>query len=201
MDDKISEDLKEYMDDYIETALTPLAIKVLRNLPGVRSTKNTIVLTSGGASVTVILNETDEVFQAYQSSLIFRKMIGFYELIARNPDPRTKYVLPGRPVDEGVILYKKIYPLNEFCADMSASRRTYIKQNYKAIEHDIQQAINYLHSIGVRHGDTRIDNVGYDNENKVFVLFDYDKINLKLTQDGMEDDNEIFAESLKQFKN
>ena len=196
----ISSDLEEYIQDYIESYLIPLARSVLSLLPGIRNKKNTIVLSSSGTSVTVIPEETNYVLQMYKSQSIFRKIVTFLNTVHEHPDPRTKYIVQGNAVTEGIIKYKKLHPLNAFASDISSSSSKLIKSNYRQIEQDIKNAIAYLHSIKVRHGDTRIDNIGYDLESNVFVLFDYDKISLTLTRAGAEDDNEIFKESLDRFK-
>ena len=197
---KISADLEEYIEAYFEWFLVPFAKHVVSQLPGERTKKNTIVLSSSGSSVTAVPADEDYVLQGYKSSLMFSKIVTFLNKVQAHPDPRTKYIVQGTAVSEGIIKYKKLHPLNAFEADISAESRKRIKANYAQIEHDIKNAIAYLHSIRVRHGDTRIDNIGYDLSRNVFVLFDYDKITLTLTRDGAEDDDDIFKESLGRFK-
>ena len=186
----ISEDLYEHIEEYIETALIPLTIHVLSRLSGLRTKENTMVTSSSGASVTIIpaeLNNT--IYQAYISHDIFKKISKFYEVLNTHPDPRRKYIVKGHPVEQGVFAFAKLYPLNEFGPDL-------IQQHYRQIKHDITEAIDYLHSLQIRHGDTRVDNIGYSRELGSFVLFDFDKISLTLTRAGIEDDKEIFKESL-----
>ncbi len=196
MESNVSVDLAEHIDEYIETALTPLTYFVLKNLPDKRSKRNTIVLTSSGASVTVVPKNRQYVYQAYISHNIFEKINSFCRMIEASSDPRKKYIVRGRAVDEGVIEFDKLHPLNEYGVSI---KRSFIKMNHAKIYHDIKQAIDYLHDFNIRHGDPRIDNVGINLETGDFVLFDFDKINLNLTKAGMEDDLQIFRDSLRAF--
>jgi hypothetical protein len=193
----VSADLKEHIEDYIEQFLYDLTYRIIARLPGKRTKKNTVVLTSSGGSVTVIPRDKDFILQGYHRLSTFHKLIDFYERVNANPDPRTKYIVRGRPVADGIFEFLKLHPLNEYSPDIKLANRENIIKNIKQIKIDIRKAIDYLHSIGVRHGDTRMDNVGYDLQNDVFVLFDYDKINLSLTRDGAEDDDAIFEKSVK----
>jgi hypothetical protein len=191
----VSRDLKEYIDEYIETALTPLTYHVLENLPGKKTKSNTVILTSGGASVTVIPKVGNYVYQAYISLNIFRKINTFCRMIQRSSDPRKKYIVQGHAVDHGhgVIAFDKLHPLNEYGIMINKS---FIRTHQVNISHNIRAALAYLHDLGVRHGDPRIDNVGVNMATGDFVLFDFDKINLTVTADGIEDDLQIFRDSL-----
>jgi hypothetical protein len=193
----ITADLYEYIEEYIETELIPLAIHVSSRLSGMRTKANTAVTSSSGASVTIIPADIDSVYQAYLSHDIFKKISKFYEVLNTTSDPRRKYIVTGKPVDTGIFEFAKVYPLNEFGPYLNAS---IIQQNYRQIKHDITEAIDFVHSLQIRHGDTRVDNIGYSKELGCFVLFDFDKISLHLTSAGIEDDKEIFKESLNRFR-
>jgi serine/threonine protein kinase len=48
--------------------------------------------------------------------------------------------------------------------------------NYIKLEEDINSALVYLEDNHLCHRDTRIDNIGYDEDAKCFVLYDYGMI-------------------------
>lgn len=191
--------MKDYIEDNVEAALLPLTYHILSKLPQPRTVENTKVLTSSGLSVTVVLLDSDFVYQGYISPRVFRRFINLYQrVLLHATDPRRRYILMGKPVDDRVFEFPKIYPLNNFTADPSYVKAE-IRAHYTPIKRDITKALGFLHSIGIEHGDARLDNVGWNEKTGNYVLFDFDKsvIHPVMTRDIIEGDMYTFNESLQ----
>jgi len=49
-------------------------------------------------------------------------------------------------------------------------------QLFEQLLKDVEKGISKIHSYGYCHNDVSMDNTGYDEETKNFVLFDYDAV-------------------------
>lgn len=80
--------------------------------------------------------------------------------------------------DLNTIVWERITPLNSI-SSISDEREemkelvSFLEKNYIKLLWDISKALNSLHSLGIIHGDCRIDNIGFNNKGN-FVLFDFD---------------------------
>jgi Ser/Thr protein kinase RdoA (MazF antagonist) len=59
------------------------------------------------------------------------------------------------------------------------------KPNYILIREQMHKLIYQFISDGYSHNDVRIDNIGYDSENDLYVLFDFDKFNKSTTNNDI----------------
>lgn len=71
----------------------------------------------------------------------------------------------------GVFVCRKIQPLVNMDMELSVK---FTPKKLEQMEEDVQRAISKIHSFGYCHNDVSIDNTGYDNEAKHFVVFDFD---------------------------
>lgn len=98
------------------------------------------------------------------------------------------------------ILSKKIIPIIDYINNNSFLKKKFINSKNKIIN-DIHHAINILLDNDIMHCDVRLDNIGYDENHKVFVLFDFDSINTCINNKEYDDKN-ILDDSIKlYFKN
>jgi serine/threonine protein kinase len=194
--DKISPDLFEHLEENVEASLMRRAMHVISNLPRRRTAANTRAVTSAGASVTIIPMELPDVYQAFISPMVFDKIVEFYDILRQNDDPRRRHIVPGRAVEPGVVEYKKIKPLNAFEVSISDQNKQFVVSHREQIQRDITNALAYLHELGITHGDPRMDNIGYDEQYGIFVLFDFDKVKLYSTMGDVESDEDMFSKSL-----
>ena len=66
------------------------------------------------------------------------------------------------------------------------------KPNYTLLRNQMNNLIKQFINDGYAHNDVRIDNIGYDNENDLYVLFDFDKFNKSnINNDLLQLDNSI----------
>jgi len=111
------------------------------------------------------------VVRTYRTNL-FLRIRPLYRL--RNP--YLEKCLESKQLENnGVFVCKKIKPL------LDVSSMTGIRLSVKMTPHlfeqllqDVEKGISKIHSYGYCHNDVSLDNTGYDEETKKFVLFDYD---------------------------
>jgi len=113
------------------------------------------------------------VVRTYRTNL-FLRIRPLYRL--RNP--YLEKCLESKQLEKnGVFVCKKIKPL------LDVSSMTGIKlsvkmtsQLFEQLLKDVEKGISKIHSYGYCHNDVSMDNTGYDEETKNFVLFDYDAV-------------------------
>lgn len=70
-----------------------------------------------------------------------------------------------------IVVWEKIVPLNKIPAkDMPK----FIRKNFTKLVWDIIHGLYAMHLSGRTHGDCSIDNIGYRQETKTFILYDFD---------------------------
>lgn len=72
----------------------------------------------------------------------------------------------------GVFVCKKINPLVDINT-LSLSLK-FTPTLFEQLMRDVAQGIHKIHSYGYCHNDVSLDNTGYDEETRQFVLFDFD---------------------------
>lgn len=193
----IDPSLKSHIMDYIESHLYEYAIKGLSIFSSTRTAENTKVTSSSGNSVTIIPHDMDIVVQIYVNTFTYRDIKRFFFIIEDSHDERKKYLVPYRVFHDDInaIEFKKVMPLNEFGADLNIVQSNGRAHRYD-IYHDVGLALDFLQDIDLAHGDPRLDNIGYDHDNSIFVFFDYDKVSIDASQSKKLDDHRIFMSSL-----
>ncbi len=83
----------------------------------------------------------------------------------------TKYVIIVSKLIIPLVIDNKINPLH--------------KPNYILIREQMHKLIYQFILDGYSHNDVRIDNIGYDSENDLYVLFDFDKFNKSTTNNDI----------------
>lgn len=191
-----------YLEDHIENYLIPKARTGLdlleREGDNPRTPENTIVTTSGGLSVTVIPLDQSRAVQVYASKELYQRIKAFCLRFTTDVPSPTRYLtLPLEYHDEELaISFEKIEPLNCFGADIEAVYR-YAAEHIEAIRSDISKALKFLHENRMQHGDPRLDNIGYCPDRECYVLFDYDKAGINITNYDMDADCGILDSSLE----
>lgn len=113
------------------------------------------------------------VVRTYRTNL-FLRIRPLYRL--RNP--YLEKCLESKQLDHmGVFVCKKIKPL----LDVSDLDNVKLSMKitpilFEQLLQDLEKAISKIHSYGYCHHDVSLDNTGYDEETKNFVLFDFDAV-------------------------
>src|SRR3989338_6566705 len=124
----------------------------------------------------------------------YQKISAFCARLQNAPaDARKRYFVPcldQYQVDARtyIIAWKRIVPLNMLDP---ATRTQLVHEQEKELIAQMEEALTYLASIGLCHGDARLDNIGWDDDH--FALFDYDTSN---TEACAETDLERFYGSV-----
>lgn len=111
------------------------------------------------------------VVRTYRSDL-FLKIRPLYRL--RNPH-LEKCLMSKQLGHIGVFVCKKIKPLMDTSnIDNVRLSMKFTPPLFEQLLHDVEKAISKIHSYGYCHHDVSLDNTGYDEETKNFVVFDFD---------------------------
>jgi len=119
-----------------------------------------------GLIVLVFKNICIKVFS--KENIIPRNIDRLYNLLKKNESPYLEKINEIISEDELniLIVISKTVDTNHF--------KNRLENDSSIIKEDIQKALIYLKNNNWTHYDTRIDNVGYDQELNNYVLFDFD---------------------------
>lgn len=70
-----------------------------------------------------------------------------------------------------ILVWEKITPLNKI---PQKNMKKFIRKNFTKLTWDIMHGLYAMHLSGRTHGDCSIDNIGYRQDTKTFILYDFD---------------------------
>lgn len=186
--------MERYLADIIEDYLCQPAIKAMDTIDYPKCTPdNTIVTSSSGQSVTIIPKEHDYVLQAFPSLEKYKNIRDFWSKVMKCESDVTKFMAPIIDFYDEIqtIKVKKVAPLNDFGVEVKV-----FKSIENTIREHIAEAIVMLGEEGLLHGDTRLDNIGYNLDSARYVLFDYDKATTNPSIGDIESNLYMFDRSM-----
>lgn len=196
----------ENLESYMYNPLIKLIIYFEQNIHNKKEISDLIVTSSSGNSFVVIgyklvwqyykdINVKNIICNFYndlQNNNIFtynNKQQNIFDYIVELYFSSCQDEIELENILNNVILWKKIKTFNE----LKQNNPDFIENNKQKLKDDILIALSGLHSKGYVHGDSRLDNVGYNGIN--FVLFDFDKIKQTNNRNLFRDDIVMFNRS------
>lgn len=143
--------------------------KVLRHITEQYKSPNVMMFKSDTKGMVLVLDHC--VVRTYRTNL-FLRIRPLYRL--RNP--YLEKCLMSKQLDHiGVFVCKKIKPLLD-TSDFEEIKLSmkFTPSLFEKLLKDVEKAIGKIHSSGYCHHDISLDNTGYDEETKNFVVFDFD---------------------------
>jgi len=143
--------------------------KTLREIMRQHNCSNLEMFKSDTKGLIMVLDHC--VVRTYRTNL-FLRIRPLYRL--RNP--YLEKCLMSKQLDHvGVFVCKKIKPLMD-TSDYDNVRLSlkFTPRLFEQLLKDVEKAIGKIHSYGYCHNDVSLDNTGYDEETKNFVVFDFD---------------------------
>lgn len=146
----------------------------------------------------------DCVVRFYKCSFINNKR-NIFELL--NANPYLEKILEAKYCEEfdfGYIVSEKLIPLiisNSNSLILNDVIKTNI--NVDKLKTNINDALNFLHANGIKHTDSRLDNIGYRKSDDSYVLFDLEGANSildgnsKFIEEQKKGDKNMFLSSIE----
>jgi len=98
----------------------------------------------------------------------------------------------------GYIVSEKLVPLvNAVDYNLELNKEIVRPDNIDKLTSDITQGLKYLHSNNIRHGDSRLDNIGFRPSDNSFVLFDLEGASYITQYKSASQDFDMFKGSLR----
>lgn len=142
--------------------------KTLRDVMKKHDSPNLLMFKSDAKGMVMVLDHC--VVRTYRTDL-FMRIRPLYRL--RNPN--LEKCMMSKQLDHvGMFVCKKIKPLLETRMDDVRLSLKFTKPLFQQLNRDVEKAIGKIHSYGYCHHDISLDNTGYDEETKQFVVFDFD---------------------------
>ena len=140
--------------------------KTLREVMKQHNCSNLKMFKSDTRGIVMVLDHC--VFRTYRTNL-FLRIRPLYRL--RNPY-LEKCLMSRQLKHVGVFVCKKIKPLLDTVSYQLTMKFT--PSLFEQMLQDVERGIHKIHSYGYCHNDVSVDNTGYDEETKTFVVFDFD---------------------------
>lgn len=142
--------------------------RTLREVMKLHNCSNLLMFKSDTRGLVMVLDHC--VVRTYRTNL-FLKIRPLYRL--RNP--YLEKCLMSKQLDHvGIFVCKKIKPLMDTSGmDIQLSMK-FTPRLFEQLLKDVEKAITKIHSYGYCHNDISLDNTGYDEDTKTFVVFDFD---------------------------
>lgn len=142
--------------------------KLLRRVMKQYDSPNLLMFKSDAKGMVMVLDNC--VFRTYRANL-FMRIRPLYRL--RNP--HLERCLMSKQLGHiGVFVCKKIKPLMDTSTDSVRLTMKMTKPLFEQLLRDVEKGIGKIHSYGYCHHDISLDNTGYDEDTKQFVIFDFD---------------------------
>lgn len=198
----------EDLETYMFNPLIKLIIYFEQNVHNKKEISDLVITSSSGSSFVVI--GYNLVWQYYKDINVKNIICNFYSNIKNNTNftynneqknifdyivelyfSSCEDEIEPENILNNIIIWKKIKTFNE----LNKNNPDFIENNKQKLKDDIIIALTGLHSKGYAHGDSVLDNIGYNGIN--FVLFDFDSIKQTNNRNLFRNDIAMFNTSCK----